>query len=376
MAVLTPEMKTAVANSGVTEAFEKFLVAEGILEMNDFGLLATGEDQVPKEIFEPAKAANVVLALKDKVAVKKLWLVCRKTIDAKTGKAQLEPDAPMDVDDAKALKVKWSKVHNFVVPEDWILVPSQIGRLAKDCNALPPCLEILLAEVIRLRSSGEKGVGAQLNMFPGRPAEMQTIAADAVTRPIELYMRCRAWLVSVAYVCVGDQKFFDLQSALYVSDKILSAVTQTFNGHFAPVSFYVAAWASTIHHFSEEVRVTEKPLSEIVKNTGQWHHKWTNWTPPANVNAGTDANPDLPKSTQAEIDRLHSIIKKWQTERNQISNLYEDLKKQNNKGNFQKGDGKGKGGGGKKGDNAKGKRARDDGDRRNDQNDRRGGGRR
>ena len=79
---------------------------------------------------------------------------------------------------------------------------------------------------------------------------------------------------------------------------------QSFKGHFAPMTFYVAAWASTLHHFSEEVRVSEKSLTEIVRNMGQWQHKWTNWTPPSEGGAGRDANPDLPKNMQGEIEYL------------------------------------------------------------------------
>ena len=43
-----------------------------------------------------------------------------------------------------------------------------------------------------------------LNVIPGKMSETQAFAADTVTRPIELYLRCRAWLVSVAYVSAKD----------------------------------------------------------------------------------------------------------------------------------------------------------------------------
>ena len=86
--------------------------------MGDFGLLATKEDEVSKEIVDVAKSANVKIELKDKVAIKKLWIVCRKGIDVKIPSGPVNPDAPLDDDDAKEIKTVWSKCHGFVLPED------------------------------------------------------------------------------------------------------------------------------------------------------------------------------------------------------------------------------------------------------------------
>jgi len=136
-------------------------------------------------------------------------------------------------------------MHGFVIPEAWILSAGLVGRISRQVTRSPPQMEVILVESLCPRSCAEKTPGTIFQVLvPGKPAETQVIHADSVTRPIELYLRCRAFFVSVAYTSIKHPQFFDYQSALFASDAILAFVTQSFKGQFAPVSFYVSAWAA------------------------------------------------------------------------------------------------------------------------------------
>ena len=165
---ITSELGAACVTAGISEAFGTFLAAQGILTMVDFGILAKKEEEVGKEIIDVAVAANVKIELKDKASIKKLWMVCRAVVDAKSGATPSNPDAPLSDDDAKELKAVWSKAHGFVLPEDWCLAPLLLGKLGREVNSGPPIIEVILAERIRMRSSGEKTEGALLHVVPGR----------------------------------------------------------------------------------------------------------------------------------------------------------------------------------------------------------------
>jgi len=96
----------------------------------------------------------------------------------------------------------------------------------------------------------------------------------------------------MAYASIRKPAWFDMQTAVFASEKIFDLVQRTSGGRFPPLSFLIEAWANTVNHFAEQVRVTGKPLSELVVNTGTWEHKWT-WTAPQAVNGG--AAVDLPR---------------------------------------------------------------------------------
>ena len=164
-------------------------------------------------------------------------------------------------------------------------------------------------------SCKDKSVGAQLAIVPGKAVETQAVMLDHVGRAAELYTRCRAWFMTMAYVSIRRREWMDFQTAIFGSEKILTFVNQTFRGQYAPASFYASAWASTIHHLAECVRLSNMSLKEAVKNTGAWEHRWTNWTPSQSNEAGPSKGglADVPKSVQNELDKLRGEVKMWQS---------------------------------------------------------------
>jgi len=241
------------------------------------------------------------------------------------------------------------------------LVPSLQKRLWLEVNSTPPRLDVILAEQLRPKSCSDKAIGTQLSCVPGKPIETQEVMVDNVAMPIELYIRIRAWLITMAFVSIRNPDFMNFQTAINSSDKILKFVTQTWNQGrtSAPVSYYTNAWASTIHHLSEEVRINKKSLNLALSETGLWEFRWTSWKPSENkqgTGSGQEytATPDLPKHISDEIASLKAANIKWQgiADRNKAdAENYHNLKRKNrtddNKGGGDK-KGGGKGGNGNK----------------------------
>ena len=126
-----------------------------------------------------------------------------------------------------------------------------------------------------------------------------------------------------------------MQTALCASEKILGLVTQTFDNQPAPTSFYLKAWASTMHHFAEQVRISKDTLAAIVLNTGAWEHKWTCWQPSKSSNSGERGHatgPDLPTGLALEVERLREQVRTWQGRSDSFRIEAETLRRTQGKG--------------------------------------------
>ena len=131
-----------------------------------------------------------------------------------------------------------------------------------------------LAEVLRTRSCINKSVGHQLSIVPGKAAETVEVIAECIDKAFEIWTRIRAFFMTLSHVSILDIKWFPLQSAMAASEHVLSFITSTYEGRTPPVKFLVQAWASTVHYFSEQVRITSLTAHDVISNIGAWEHKW------------------------------------------------------------------------------------------------------
>jgi hypothetical protein len=278
---------------------------------------------VKEEIIIPAAADGVVLSIKMKSNIRKLWTACRKNMKTSGETKDDAEGKPLGEAQAYDILEQWKTAHGFVIPDAWLLIPTIVGKLWRDVNAPSPKIEVMLVESLRPLSCYDKSTGNMLTAAPGKAVEAMSVIVDTVARPMELYVRVRAWFVTMAYVSIRTPSFFDLQAAFFASDKILQFVTQTYNkGQVAPLSFYTAAWAATMHFFSEQVRVAGATLKKLVMDTGAWEFRWTNWSAPQNAASSNNNNssggearttaPDLPAEVIDEMKRLKALCAKWQ----------------------------------------------------------------
>ena len=174
---------------------------------------------------------------------------------------------------------------------------------------------------------------------PGQAVTASSIDIDVVVVPLEVFMRARAWFMTMAYICIRTPAFMDFQTAIFVSDKILGFVQQTVDRHLLPVDHFTTAWAATVQYFSEQVRVSEVPLKALILNTAGWEHRWLgSRSMPAK-------NADLPRDVETNIDTIRAQARHWQSMVDKARYASQDKGKSDRgkgKGKQDKGRGKGK----------------------------------
>ena len=117
-----------------------------------------------------------------------------------------------------------------------------------------------------------------LSLAPGKPIESLAVVLDLVEDKLELWMRIRALLMTLAYVSTEEPERFPLQLAVVTSEHILKLVTATFNKERPPLNFMIAAWDSTVHAWSENMRMTKRSAALIIGNYSTWESKFA-WSP-------------------------------------------------------------------------------------------------
>lgn len=207
-----------------------------------------------------------------KVAVKKFWTWCRAVYDAdrapKVASAAVALDDSIPDENDVDVAAKWLTRHNFVLPDAQFLIRAQVRTLGRDFQA--GIVRVWLAEELRTRSCTSPRNGTQLAIVPGKPVSAVEVIADRVDKAFELFVRIRAFLMTLSYVSIETPAWYPLQIAMEVSEQIMGFITNTFDGRTPPLIFLVTAWASIIHYFSEQIRIQKKPPAEIIGSIGTW----------------------------------------------------------------------------------------------------------
>ena len=166
------------------------------------------------------------------------------------------------------------------------------------------------------------------------------------------------------------------------SELVLTSISASYGGRSPPLWFLVNAWAETIHHVSEQLRMTKRSANDVVGNIAGWENRWK-WAPAASSGTRAAIEPDN-HELQNQVKAMQGQVKAMQRAAHQQSNKgnsgglnaeqwnrehqrreREDAgeEKQNRKtrrtGFFQgagRGKGGGKGGGGGNGNRGRGKR--------------------
>ena len=293
----------------VSEDIRKFFETKLICDEESFALLATDEKEVKTVILDLLKAGGLELKEpSEQVAIKKLWISCRRSLEspsANTSAPSSERSDELAPETAIDLKSQWAALHGYVLPEGHLLSASLQLKLWKSANSPSPIVEAVLMENLRLLCQKSKATVPLLNVVTLTTTKVE---ADSIYGPMEVYARARAWFLTMAYISVRRASWFDLQTATFASEKIFDLVQRTSGHSSPPISHFLIAWAGTVNHFAEQVRVTNGTLKESVLNTGMWEHKW-NWSNPAPSagNAGVDLPADVAMDVNAAQEQARSF---------------------------------------------------------------------
>ena len=297
---------------GIKVEVQKFFETKNIKDESDFALLAVDEKEVKSEIFEMMKAGGFELKEPSEgIAIKKLWISCRRAhASDSSGPSAATPQAEsteLSPEQALDLKTMWVRDHGYVPPENQLLSKTLTKTLWKAANMSPPQLESVLMENLRLLGQKSKPAGQLLDMHTMTKTRVES---DMIFGPMEVYARARAYFLTLAYVSIRNKGWFDLQNAIFAAEKVFELVQRTTDAASPPISHFIKAWAATVTHLAERVRVGGGSLNDAVLNTGQWEHRWE-WAPA--TGAATGSGMDLPSDVQCSVKEAQEQARMFQS---------------------------------------------------------------
>ena len=382
MAALSDKLQEFLKKAKLKEDVGEWLLARGVTTYEEVALLADDLPGVTPGLFAVMKAADVE-SMKEMIAIvncKKLWRLCKDQdeLDRKVpgSSAEVTGEMPIPQADHHLITEAWTDKHNMVLPDSQLLIPTHQGKMWREANMTPPQVSTWLAQTLRTRACLNNTMGTQLAVVPGRGVEAIEVVADAIEKAFELWVRIRAFFMTLAFVSIKYPKWFPLQSAMMASDLILQKIMATYKGRTAPLQFLVNAWAETTHWLSEQVRMgaSETPRrtpASIMDNAGAWETRWA-WNPSSgsDTSAGGGAVPQaddrVMKTQLANMNKQVSMYKQQAIQARQFANMQKQItysrqqrrdeplaiedddayRGNNNRGNGGKGKNRGGGGGG------------------------------
>ena len=287
-----------------------FLVSRGYENYEDVAMACSSADATEVKFVKPMIAADVKSAKDDGIGVvrlRKFWLACTERHEKdRLPKKELEMDeeAPIPETEALGIAEQWSKLHNYVLPDAHLLIDNQQGRMWCDFMAKSKAVDVWLINKLRPRSCRSLPSGTSMAVVAGKAVKGVEVIADDVAKSFDLFIRARAFFMTAAFVSITDTTWFPLQSAVQASEVIMNLITATWDNRSPPVSFHITAWGTTVHHFSEQIRITKRTLKEVVGNIGAWEHNWK-WSPSSSSapSSGSGGAPD----NQSLINQLASM---------------------------------------------------------------------
>ena len=316
-------------------AFVTWLIDSGGLpDYTDIAVAASTADGFEEKIIKMMVSDNVDGTKRpgNVVALKKFWIACHDQyeLDRKPRSEDTSlADDPIPKVQEKIIVGLWANRHKFELPGSQLLIPSLVGRMWRDYNSTPPQISVLLPEQLRPRSCITKAVGTNLAVTPGQLVKALAVVIDEVEKSFELFLRIRAWLMTLAFVSVTDPNWFPLQVAILASDQIMGAISNTDRGRVPPVLFLVEAWAHTVHHFAETMRMQKhRTAGDIIGSLNQWDHFWKYSSAAdssSSIAPALGAAPDN-HDLRNQLDAMNGNIKHWRAEASKLKDEVKALR--------------------------------------------------
>ena len=277
---------------------------------------------------EPMRAANIEPAKKlgNVAKVKEFWTLARDEYQCgrkQAGSESTGEDGKIPDRECKDIAAEWFKRHNFVFPDNMSLITSQQYKLWKEVNLDPPMIEPWFAQKIRHKGEGAPtSVGHTISVV-GKSVESLQVVLDMVEDKMELWMRIRAWFMTLCYVSISKPKFFPYQLAVLVSEHVLKLITATFDKRRPPLQHMITAWDNTAHSWSEDMRMTKRSAAEIISSFSHWEGKFA-WMPAMSQAGASDNSSSASKvntsSLEADNKKLMNTVASLQGTMKQMKN--------------------------------------------------------
>ena len=249
-----------------------WLEDESVLAAEGFGLLAATETEVQGNITDVAKLAKAHTGkLKDKIAFKKLWLLCRAEDKPSVGLTDAAETALCEKA-RKNCEAVWMELHNYVLAPGRRLVSTQLGPIHDMSHQRQPNPRDLSMLPLRRMKLQDGSLGAQAN-------------DGELNNNHNVFIKVRAFLYSYAFCNIDQPIFFGLGDAEAAVDRIMGYLYAHYPQGRPPVTHWAEAWEQTLRVWQIGVR-GGKSLSELISHESAYQHFWTTWQPVSRPDRG------------------------------------------------------------------------------------------
>ena len=171
---------------------------------------------------------------------------------------------PLDDKIKKTCEQKWFAKHGFHLSAGRLLVTTQMHVMHVMSHAVQKDFSLLPIRRMRLQDGS-----------------LNDCKEDF---PHIVFMKLRAFLMSMAFINIDNDSFFNLQAATEMEDKVFPYLHKRYVVR-PPCSFYIAAWEATARIFQTAVR-SGKPLTDAASADSAYQHHWTVYMEGAGSSSG------------------------------------------------------------------------------------------
>ena len=301
------KMQRIAVEAELPEEVIKWFKEQSVNSVKGMAMAFTTEAEVASMCIDPMKAANIAAAkiLGTTAKVREAWTLAREEYSATKKQAGSDStggeEGKIPDRESKDIATAWFNRHKFVFPDNMCLVENQQYKLWKQINMDPPLIETWFAQKIRHKGEGPPTSVGQTLSVVGKSVEGATVILDLVEDKMELWMKIRAWFMTLCYVSVGKPTYFPYQLAVLVSEHVLKLITATFDKRRPPLQHMLTAWDNTAHSWSEDMRMTKRTAAEIISNFSNWEGKFA-WMPAMSQMGASDSSSGASKVNAASLE--------------------------------------------------------------------------
>ena len=281
MASFNSELQELMQEYQVTETFQTFLkTTVGLKSISDYVWAARNDaTKVDTELIDPSGLTG--LTIMQKVAIRQSWFAAHTIFSKKADSQKQSPqhDAKISEGDTKTLEGEFFRRHSFKLHARRLLNEKIQGQILAEYNSDPKSFKLILPEKLFMHNAIVTPVGTTLTFVDGQNPRKEDIVVDGVADTVEMWMRLRALLNTIAYVSILRPDWFSYDDAEELADQILSWMNQKYDNRRLSLGFFHSAYISTFQFWFEEIRLRKVTLKSLVKEQSSYRSFWTQATP-------------------------------------------------------------------------------------------------
>jgi hypothetical protein len=181
------------------------------------------------------------------------------------------------------LRKDWKTRHNFNLSGGWLCSEDTMAKIYTGLNADHPYLFIPDISAIIRRSNLSQKTAKSGTLITSEGVQQVDCTLDPCTNHLEFYLRMRAYLATIAFLCIAGCKpdFLTLETAIEVSDYMFEQINCRADGRRPTLMCLTACYLSMLSSYAKEFQNEGVKLEDWLKTKSNWEYLWkesvTHW---------------------------------------------------------------------------------------------------